>query len=129
MKTLVRLLVLAFAFQITAEAQNTRLDQLYSGYEPTVFNSHSEIETIFNGMPLGFRMPSWRNLKHGSECYQRAEIWTYNFYRNYHYNAMKVFVFYTAAFKSAYYRMRGKEFDWWFHVAPYLLVKNAQGDL
>lgn len=104
-------------------AQTTELDRLYPGYVPTVFHSYDEVTKVFDDqMPMGFKTGNWGP---SSQCYQRAELWSYNFYRNYRVNAMKVFVFYTHTYRQAYHAMYGKKFEWWFHVAPYLLVRDA----
>ena len=42
---------------------------------------------------------------------------------------MKVFVFYTHAYKAAYERQFGHSFVWWFHVSPYVLAKDANGQV
>jgi hypothetical protein len=109
--------ITALFISLSASAQNQpALDQLFPGYQPTVFQSYDEVKKVFDDyMPLGFKTGSWGR---PSQCYQRAELWSYNLYRNYHINPMKVFIFYTHTYRSAY------NFDWWFHVAPYVLVKN-----
>lgn len=110
-------LALAVLFvSISSNAQPTALDQLFPGYQPTVFKSYSDVKKVFDDyMPLGFKTGTWGRV---SQCYQRAELWSYNLYRNYQINPMKVFIFYTHTYRRAY------DFDWWFHVAPYVLMRN-----
>lgn len=100
------------------------LDQLYPGYQPTVFNSTSEVKKIFDQMPLGFKSGGIVDLGRTSQCYQRAELWSYDLHRNAKTELMKVFVFYTHTYKQDYYRRHHQKFDWWFHVAPYTLVRD-----
>ena len=127
MKTLFTLaLLIASQSSFAQTATTPALDQLYPGYPATVFDSKAQVDEIFsnrNKMPLGFRGASWI-FGGGSQCFHRAEIWSYNLYRNYQVNAMKVFVFYTHQFKRAYKDMKNKKFDWWFHVAPYVIVRD-----
>lgn len=65
----------------------------------------------------------------GSRCFQRAEVRTYDIYRNNHINAVKVFVFYTHADKEAYQRQFSHSFVWWFHAYSYVLAKDANGQV
>jgi hypothetical protein len=111
------LVLAALLFSFSAKAQNQpALDQLFPGYHPTVFHSYDEMKNVFDHhMPLGFKTGTWGRV---SQCYQRAELWSYNLYRNLQINPMKVFIFYTHTYRRAY------DFDWWFHVAPYTLVRN-----
>ena len=92
-------------------------------YEPTVLESSSQVNQLFSKMPEGFKEEG--GFRSESQCFHRAEIWTYDFHLNQHIEAMKVFVFYTFAFRKAYFQATGYPFDWWFHVAPYVIAKNA----
>ncbi|MBS1960185.1 MAG: hypothetical protein JST80_11980 [Bdellovibrionales bacterium] len=109
-----------------ASANRPALDQVAPGYQPTVFSSRDQVQKLFDEMPYSFRAPSLFGLNQGSQCYMRAEIWTYDWYRNQNIKAMKAFVFYTHAYKEAYKKIYKKRFDWWFHVTPYVLVRDPQ---
>jgi hypothetical protein len=110
-----------------ADQAHVSLDHLYPGYAPTVLNSSSDVQQLFDGMPVYFGVEG--RFSSGSQCFHRAEIWSYDFYRNKNINAMKVFVFYTFAYKQAYKAMKGYDFEWWFHVAPYVLNKDENGKI
>jgi hypothetical protein len=133
MKTVLFSLVvlLSSALTLTSQAQAGRaLDKLYPGYPATVFNSYEPVAEMFSNqskMPTGFRGAS-RIFGGGSQCFHRAEIWSYNMHHNYQVNFMKVFVFYTHQYKIAHHDLMNKKFNWWFHVAPYTMVRdNATG--
>lgn len=126
-----KLLAVAIAItQLTATTTlaQTRpaLDQVAPGYQPTVFTSKDQVQKLFDEMPWSFRAPSLLGLNQGSQCYMRAQIWSYDWSRNQNVKAMKAFVFYTHAFKDAYKKKNHKKFDWWFHVTPYVLMRDAQ---
>jgi hypothetical protein len=118
-------------FNYSAQATNSTPDlaHLYPGYEPTVLKSSAEVQAIFDQMPTGFHMPNRYFKFGGSQCYQRAELWSYDLYRNQNIKVMKTFVFYTFAYKNAYRNLTDNNFDWWFHVAPYVLNKDENGNV
>ncbi len=123
--TSLSLFFVLFSMASSAHAQVTTLDHLFPGYQPTVLASSTEVSAIFDGMPNTFKMGTF--LGGASQCFMRAEIWSYDLYRNHHINTMKVFLYFTHAFKDAYKDMFHKKFVWWFHVTPYVLVQNADG--
>jgi hypothetical protein len=110
-----------------AQTPGRGLDSLYSGYTPTVMNSQADVDQLFNDMPMGFKTEGF--LRSGSQCFHRAQIWTYDMVRNRGITPMKVFVFYTFAYKKAYLAQFGHKFIWWFHVAPYVLTHDQYGSL
>ncbi len=133
MKTLLLTITLTFlTLQSSALAQNSQvLDPAhrFAGYEPTILENESQASTLFHTMEDRFKPLSPFTLQFGSQCTERAETWTYDWYALSHVNSQKVFVFYTHAFKAWYKEHFGKNFKWWFHVSPYLLVKNAEGEV
>lgn len=58
-----------------------------------------------------------------TQCFNRAMIWSYEWWRNHSLKSMKVFVFWT----KDYVRKFGHE--WWFHVAPYVHVMDEDGQV
>lgn len=101
-------------------------DKAVPGYEPTVFSSKDQVQKLFDDMPWSFRAPSVMGLNQGSQCYMRAHMWSYDSFRNQNVKLMKAFVFYTHTYKEWHKKKFHKKFDWWFHVTPYTLVKNAE---
>lgn len=110
------------SFKVRAQTQVPDLEHLYAGYTPTVFKGTAEIFSLFHQMPTDFEAGK----KSKSQCFQRAEIWTYDFARNHHVAAMKVFIFYTHSYRN-FKEAKGEDFDWWFHVAPYVLYQGSSG--
>lgn len=56
-----------------------------------------------------------------TQCFNRAMIWTYEWWRKHSLRSNKVFIFWT----KDYVRRTGHE--WWFHVAPYAHVMDSDG--
>jgi hypothetical protein len=97
-------------------------------YASTVFENDQKVNELFKGMEDDFKMIRPWKLQFGSECTQRAETWTYEMDQVKQIKSQKVFVFYTRAYHEYYRKTQGKKFIWWFHVAPYVLVKNTDGN-
>lgn len=96
-------------------------------YPSTVFENDAQVTDIFKGMEDDFKQNNPWKLRFGSECTQRAETWTYELDKVKGIKSEKVFVFYTHAYQDYYFKKYKKNFKWWFHVSPYVLVKNAAG--
>lgn len=83
-------------------------DSFTEAYEPTLVPDMKQAQTIFNELN-----PYYRGR---SQCYNRAHIWSYETNQNRQVKSMKVFLFFTAKY------IRDYNWDWWFHVSPYLIV-------
>lgn len=55
-----------------------------------------------------------------SECYQRAHLWSLEMRQMANIKSQKVFLFFTDKYR------RNTGFDWWFHVAPFVLVNGKE---
>lgn len=56
-----------------------------------------------------------------SQCFNRAQIWSYEWWRNHSVRSMKILIFFTRTYIRRY------NFEWWFHIAPYLhVMENGQ---
>lgn len=106
---------------------SSALAAIPENYASTIFENDQQVNELFKGMEDDFKMIRPWKLQFGSECTQRAETWTYELDKVKNIKSQKVFVFYTIAYHQYYRQMKGKKFIWWFHVAPYVLVKNAEG--
>ena len=80
-------------------------------YIPTVVSSLDEASTIFDHLN--------RRTKRSAECYNKAEIWTYENLKQRNLKSMKVFLFFTSRYIREY------NYKWWFHVSPYVLVREG----
>jgi hypothetical protein len=82
------------------------------GYRATNVSSMSKANTMFAALlDINFK---------GSECYQRAHMWT-KYMLDYHsVYSMKNFLFFTNSF------VREHKYRWWFHVAPMIYVQGKE---
>ena len=60
------------------------------------------------------------NRKAHAECYQRAHLWALEMKQMAKINSQKIFLFFTDKYR------RATGFDWWFHVAPFVLVEGKE---
>lgn len=51
-----------------------------------------------------------------SQCFNRAMVWSYGWWRKHSMKSMKLFIYFTRDYIRRY------NFEWWFHVAPYAHV-------
>jgi len=51
-----------------------------------------------------------------SQCFNRAHVWTHDWRINHTFYSSKIFIFFTQKYIREY------DFEWWFHVAPYVHV-------
>lgn len=77
-------------------------------FEPTVLENFDEANRIFKSFNPDYR---WR-----SQCYNRAHIWSYESFKKFGFNSMKVFLFFTRKYIREY------NYKWWFHVSPFTYV-------
>ncbi len=81
------------------------------------FNTEYVPTTIASlGMAQSYHFEGKRNPKE-SQCFNRAMIWGYEWWKEHGVKSMKIFIFFTRNY------IRRFNFEWWFHVAPYVHVK------
>jgi hypothetical protein len=68
-----------------------------------------------------------RDLNHKSQCHERAEVWSYDIYRQTGYNLMKVMMFYTPRFRSTFTH-DGDPYEWMYHTAPVIYADFNDGN-
>lgn len=86
---------------------------LNSPYVPTVLPSNEiAIDTFNKGR---------KDSKRVSQCFNRAHIWSFEWDNKYQIQTSKVWLFFTRKYIRRY------RFEWWFHVAPTVLVKTPEG--
>ncbi len=59
--------------------------------------------------------------KEETQCFNRAMVWSYEWWRKHSLRSKKVFVFWPKEYVRKY------SFKWWFHVSPYVHVVDADG--
>lgn len=80
-------------------------------FAPTDVQSIEAATSIFDGM-----------LNDGdrrrSQCFKRAHMWAFDMWSKMGISSQKVFIFYTQRY------IQLEDFEWWFHVAPVVVVKG-----
>ncbi len=100
------------------DAMNEKLlSPIPTDYQPTIFNTQAEIERLFRTMNTRTRG--------SSQCYQRASYWTYNMHRSSGTRSMKVFMFFTNAYRSMSPPRGMPAHRWWFHVSPMVYLQDG----
>lgn len=105
---------------VDAPAPASLLAARAQGYQPTILGSMADAQSLFR---------SERELKHKSQCYERAHVWAREFQQSRGVQSMKVFIFFTKAFRERYTSrvvFWDRPYKWWFHVAPFVYVRDAQ---
>ena len=51
-----------------------------------------------------------------SQCFNRAMVWTYEWWKNHSLKSNKLLIYFTRTYIRRY------NFEWWFHIAPYVHV-------
>lgn len=79
-----------------------------SGYSPT---NVADPQALFDDLNPG---------SDATECFQRAHHWAHYMWTNYGgLKSMKIFIFFTDSYIREY------NYEWWFHVAPYVMHKGS----
>jgi hypothetical protein len=58
-----------------------------------------------------------RRAEEESQCFNRAMVWSYEWWKKHSLKSMKILIFFTRNYIRRY------DFEWWFHIAPYIHVK------
>ncbi len=85
------------------------LTHLKSSYVPTTVASLQVAQK--------YHQEGRRNPKE-SQCFNRAMIWSYEWWKNHSLKSMKILIFFSRNYIRKY------NFDWWFHIAPYIHVMD-----
>jgi Glutaminase len=81
-----------------------------STYVPTTV---ADIKTAQN-----YHAEGRRTTKEETQCFNRAMIWTFEWWKNHSLKSNKILIFFTRNYIRRY------NFEWWFHIAPYLHVMD-----
>lgn len=92
------------------EQKTTENYQSVKNYKANVVPSYEEALKIYKGLN--------RRYQSESQCYNRAHVWSWEMLTRHQVKSMKVFMFFTRKYIRRY------NFDWWFHVAPYVFVRE-----
>lgn len=53
-----------------------------------------------------------------SQCFNRAMVWSYEWWRKHSLKSMKILIFFSRSYIRRY------NFEWWFHIAPYVHIMD-----
>ena len=79
-------------------------------YEPTIVESLEAAKTYFEES---------RAVGRTSQCFNRAHVWSFEWFKNHGVLSNKSWVFFTRRYIREY------EYNWWFHVAPSIAVQEG----
>jgi hypothetical protein len=83
-------------------------------YQPSVLGSMEHAQR--------YHRQARRSREGETQCFNRAHVWSYDWWKNNNFYSMKMFIFFTRKYIRQY------NFEWWFHVAPYVHV-NVEGKI
>jgi hypothetical protein len=99
--------------QMTMDLNHFQYNQLRT-FAPTDLQSPETAQEVFDSM-----------LNDGdlrrSQCFKRAHIWAFDMWSKLGIQSQKIFIFYASRFI-----MLEDKADWWFHVAPMVVVKGKE---
>lgn len=81
-------------------------------YEPSVVDGGRTAKRYFNESRIS---------RGSTQCYNRAEVWTYELWKKHGVKSQKIFLFFSRKY------IREHHFGWWFHVAPLVTTKEWSG--
>lgn len=97
------------------EAKKNIVDQTsldFLDYIPTTVKDMSVAKAYFHEA---------RYYEKESQCYNRAMIWSYEWWKNHSLKSNKLLIYFTRNY------IRRNNFEWWFHIAPYIhVVENEK---
>lgn len=79
-------------------------------FVPTTIANMKTAQKYFNEAPYNPK---------DSQCFNRAMVWSYEWWRNHSLKSNKLLIFFTRNYIRRY------NFEWWFHIAPYVHVKDG----
>jgi hypothetical protein len=79
-------------------------------YTPTLVANDQVLNAIFAELN-----PNWSS---DTQCYDKAEVWSYEEFNKRNLHSKKVFLFFTSKY------IREFRYQWWFHVSPFVLVNE-----
>lgn len=89
--------------------QPENMSSIKSTYVPTTVESMTVLKKYFKAA---------RYNPKDSQCFNRAMVWSYEWWRNHSLKSNKVLIFFTRTYIRRY------NFEWWFHIAPYVHVMD-----
>ena len=92
--------------------QTEFVSKINTKYIPTTIESMDVAKKYFR--------EARRTWKEETQCFNRAMVWTYEWWLEHSLKSNKILVFFSRNF------IRRFNFEWWFHIAPYVHVKDGE---
>ena len=93
----------------------------YAKSRPSFVPQMSIEPTLIEGMEGAKKLfKAARTDRKPSECFNRAHVWSYEWFRDSGIFSEKVWIFFSRKYIRKY------KFEWWFHVAPLIHVKEGE---
>lgn len=96
--------------------ENFEAVEVIQEYIPSVLESFESAKTIFKAA---------RHNNKESQCFNRAHVWSYDWRLKHNLYSSKAWLYFTVKYIR---ENTAREFKWWFHVAPMVLV-NIEGKI
>jgi hypothetical protein len=91
-----------------------------SDLEETLFSAArgSYVPTTIASMDVAqkYHREARRGWTEDAQCFNKGQVWSYEWWRKHSLKSMKLYIFFTRNYIRKY------NFEWWFHVAPYVHV-------
>ena len=102
---------------ITAITENQSQIKNLKGWESHFQAPTSHIPTTISSLKIAqsYHREARYNPKE-SQCFNRAMVWSYEWWKKHNLKTNKLFIYFTRTYIRRY------NFEWWFHVAPYVHV-------
>lgn len=86
----------------------------------TAVNEESYVPTVVENLDLAKTyFQQSRYLDKESQCYNRAHVWSYEWFLKNNVNSNKTWLFFTRRY------IRKFKFNWWFHVSPSMAIQDG----
>jgi len=95
--------------QLRKKINDLKMNSLQNEYIPTTIQNMETAKRYFKEA---------RYHQKESQCFNRAMVWSYEWWRNHSLKSMKIFIYFTRNYIRRY------NFEWWFHIAPYVHVMD-----
>lgn len=106
-------------FITNIKAQTAPLDKTMNFFSSTLESPTNYVPTTIANMEVAKKyFKEARYNPKDSQCFNRAMVWSYEWWKNHSLRSNKLLIFFTRTYIRRY------NFEWWFHIAPYVHIKE-----